>query len=116
MPKPSMKELQARLGFDFPGGLSYKSPLANIPVILQLLDGLASICERYAKLENPEIRISPDIRRESDILLRELGPSLWPDIPEGGERPAWLLAPSQIPLFELSMGRSYNSDERLRML
>lgn len=111
-----MKELQTRLGFDFPGGLSYKSHLAKKPVILQLLDGLARICERYAKLEIPEIQTSPDIRMESDILLRELGPSLWPDIPEGGERPVWLLDLSHIPLFALREGRSYNSDDGLRFM
>jgi hypothetical protein len=94
MPPPSAKQLEARLGFNFQIGISKDPRAKKTPETFQLLQRVDEISTRYISYGIKRIRQSEGIKRRTLEILEDLGPTLWPDLHETGERDtSWLLAP-----------------------
>jgi hypothetical protein len=96
MPQPSAKQLEARLGLNFQHiSRNPLVPSRKCPEISQLLERVAEISARYICYGKQKIRQSEGIERQTLEILKDLGPSLWPDFDENGKRRApWLFDPS----------------------
>jgi hypothetical protein len=94
MPPPSAKQLEARLGFNFQLGISRDPRAKRTPATFQLLQRVDEISTRYISYGITRIRKSEGIKRRTREILEDLGPTLWPDLNETGERDSsWLLGP-----------------------
>lgn len=78
-----MRELEARLGFNFTSGISRTRGARDFRVISELLDGIDEINTRYVAYGLKHIRISKRIKKQAEQIFYDLGPSLWPARDEG---------------------------------
>jgi len=83
--------LKAQLGLSNPKADKGAYP----PEIDRLLEGFYDINEEHSNLKTSQIRASESIKRKTDELFNELGPTLWPDINEQPGVPPWLSYPSE---------------------
>lgn len=94
--RTSILKVEARLGFNFSKGLSKEHRAKQTSETSHLLDRIHQINETYWALSWKEIRSSEGVRSAAEKLLRDLGPTLWPDFNKiKGPFPTWLLRPDR---------------------
>jgi hypothetical protein len=94
--RTSILKVEARLGFNFSSGLSKEHRAKQTSETSHLLERIHRINEAYWTITWKEIRSSEGVRSESEKLLNDLGPTLWPDFDEiKGPFPTWLFHPDE---------------------
>ncbi|GAB7323903.1 hypothetical protein MBLNU13_g07331t1 [Cladosporium sp. NU13] len=120
--KPSIKEVEAQLGFNFKSGLSVDQRVKEQVETLDLFNGINNIKETYKTIIRSEIYSSEDVRRDAEELFKQLGPKLWPDyVRTNSHPPAWLFYPGkprtdESPLRELYPRPLFFSNQKDRSI
>lgn len=94
--RASIKEAEARLGFNFKLGLARDGRAKTTKETAKLLEQIDDINQKFVAFRRSEIRKSEDLKRAANDLFEELGPSLWPSLDEINRNPpSWLLDPDR---------------------
>ena len=106
-----MRELEARLGFNFTSGISRTRGARDTEVISKLLRGIDEINTHYRNYGLKKIRASQGIRSRAEKLFYDLGPELWKSRAEASS--PWLFSRAwdkDNPLIEAYPKDLYYSD------